>query len=129
MEADPTDPQDPIRPPLEDDSLLKPTKAKKPRSAAQIESFEKARIKRLENANIKKKVVSEALASLKEPKTKVKVAEPVPEPKIEPKPIKKVVKPRKPKPVVYESDDEESDDEPAPIVQASAPPMRIIFVR
>jgi hypothetical protein len=70
------------------------------------------------------------LASLKEPK-KTKVVEPVLEPKVESKPIKKVVKPRKPKPVVYESDDdEETDDEPV-VAQAPAPTpvSRIIFVR
>lgn len=139
----------------EDDNVLQKPKEKKPRTAKQVEAFEKAKQKRVEVLKIKREKIQEIKAS--KPEIPIKTT-PVPEPMkpaktqiIEPKeeeeedeePQVIIVKkrPKKKKPIViYEEDEEEDEEPPVPIlvqtklarhqtvVQPIAPAYKIKFV-
>ena len=109
--------------------------AKKPRSKAQIEAFEKARAKRIENAKLKKEAIDDVKQKVKTRKdgenpfvesVKVEKKKPVQKPKIEEPEessdeeeeivIKQVKKPKKKKRVITvvqsETDSEEEEERP-----------------
>lgn len=124
-----------INEPESKDSLQKPKQNKKPRSAAQLEAFEKAKLKRLESLAVKRsqiKVKEEEIQDIKKTKPGTKAGEkleklnPTPAPKPAAKPKLKQPEPdsesddevivvrrpkKKKKKVIVVEDDESSDDE------------------
>jgi hypothetical protein len=100
--------------PLEDENILQ--KPKKPRTAKQIEAFEKGRLIRSENLKIKR----DKIAEIKKEPIKKTVAKPAPAPEPIPAPDSEseeeviVVKrkPKKKKKVIVFEDSESEDDAP-----------------
>lgn len=129
--ADP-DPIDPIVPEVHTESLLKPVKEKRPRSKAQIEALDRARVKLAESKGAKKKAIADALAELAKPKAK-KVTKPVVEDEEEEEPRPKPKQKPKPKPEPdYESEEEEPRPKPIKVPKISDPEVatkpRVFFM-
>jgi len=109
--------------------LTKPKREKKPRTEKQIAAFEKARLKRMEKLNDKKKEAAKKLLDIKEEEVKEEevntakqsleeLEEEVVEEVIEKKPPRKTVKVvkrkkpvKQPKQIVFENSDSDTDDD------------------
>jgi len=116
---------------VEDVPLTKPKREKKPRTEKQIAAFEKARLKRMEKLNEKKKEAAKKLLDIKDEPKEVKeekeevkeleedsdlVEEVIEKPKrAPPRKTVKVVKRKKPvkqpKQIVFENSDSDTDDD------------------
>ena len=99
--------------------LTKPKREKKPRTEKQIAAFEKARLKRMEKLNEKKKEAAKKLLDIKEEEVKEElVEEELVEEVIEKKPPRKTVKVvkrkkpvKQPKQIVFENSDSDTDND------------------
>lgn len=105
---------------MEDGPLTKPKREKKPRTEKQIAAFEKARLKRMEKLNEKKKEAAKKLLDIKEEPKEVKEekGEEEDEEVIEKKPPRKTVKVvkrkkpvKQPKQIVFENSDSDTDND------------------